>query len=63
MIITAPAKVNLYLKVLDKRDDGYHNIETLFERISLADRIHISKRPKGIDVSSDTVLPTVLPCQ
>lgn len=51
--ISAPAKVNLFLKVLNKRKDGYHNIETLFERISLADEIKISKIPKGIIVSSD----------
>ena len=39
MVIYAPAKVNLCLKVLGKRPDGYHNIETLFERIALSDKI------------------------
>lgn len=39
MIIYAPAKVNLYLKVLGKRKDGYHNIETVFERIALFDKM------------------------
>lgn len=51
--LEAPAKVNLFLKVLDKRPDGYHNILTLFERISLCDTIRISKIPKGIKVISD----------
>ncbi|MFA5143384.1 MAG: 4-(cytidine 5'-diphospho)-2-C-methyl-D-erythritol kinase [Candidatus Omnitrophota bacterium] len=51
--LTAPAKVNLLLKVLSKRKDGYHSIYTLFERISLADKITISKIPKGIIVESD----------
>jgi len=51
--VKAPAKVNLFLKVLSKRADGYHNILTLFERISLADTIRISKIPKGIIVKSD----------
>ena len=51
--LTAPAKVNLFLKVLNKRSDGYHNILTLFERISLCDTIKISKIPKGIIVTSD----------
>ena len=41
MIFTAPAKINLCLKVFSKRDDGYHEIETLFERISLADQVSI----------------------
>ena len=51
--LTAPAKVNLFLKVLNKRKDGYHDISTLFERVSLADVITLSKRPSGIVVSSD----------
>ncbi|MDD5496295.1 MAG: 4-(cytidine 5'-diphospho)-2-C-methyl-D-erythritol kinase [Candidatus Omnitrophica bacterium] len=51
--LDAHAKVNLFLKVLNKRKDAYHNIHTIFERISLADRIKISKIPKGIEVFSD----------
>ncbi|MCX5668017.1 MAG: 4-(cytidine 5'-diphospho)-2-C-methyl-D-erythritol kinase [Candidatus Omnitrophica bacterium] len=51
--VKAPAKVNLFLKVLGKRKDSYHNILTIFERISLADTIKISKIPKGIIVKSD----------
>ncbi|MFA6142840.1 MAG: 4-(cytidine 5'-diphospho)-2-C-methyl-D-erythritol kinase, partial [Candidatus Omnitrophota bacterium] len=51
--LTAPAKVNLFLKVLSKRKDGYHNIVTLFERISIADEITISKIPNGIKFKSD----------
>ncbi|MBI5123795.1 MAG: 4-(cytidine 5'-diphospho)-2-C-methyl-D-erythritol kinase [Candidatus Omnitrophica bacterium] len=39
--LTAPAKVNLFLKILNKRKDGYHNLVTLFERISLFDTIKI----------------------
>lgn len=37
--IEAPAKVNLFLRVLGRRPDGYHDIETLFQSVSLADRI------------------------
>lgn len=51
--IQAPAKVNLFLKVLGKRKDSYHNILTIFERISLADTIRLSKISKGIIVKSD----------
>jgi len=51
--LAAPAKVNLFLKILNKRADGYHSILTLFERISLADVITISAISKGIKVSSD----------
>lgn len=51
--VKAPAKVNLFLKILGKRKDSYHNILTVFERISLADTIRISKISKGIVVKSD----------
>ncbi|MDD5422282.1 MAG: 4-(cytidine 5'-diphospho)-2-C-methyl-D-erythritol kinase [Candidatus Omnitrophica bacterium] len=51
--LTAPAKVNLVLKILGKRKDSYHNIYTLFEKISLCDRIRITKIREGIIVSSD----------
>ncbi len=39
MVIGAPAKVNLFLKVLKKRPDGYHDINSLFQAVSLFDRI------------------------
>ena len=39
MIKYAPAKVNLYLRVVGKRPDGYHNIETIFEKVALFDKI------------------------
>jgi len=51
--LTAPAKVNLVLRVLNKRKDSYHNLLTLFECISLADRIKISRIAKGIIVTCD----------
>ena len=37
--LPAPAKLNLYLRVLGRRSDGYHEIETIFERIDLADEL------------------------
>ena len=33
----SPAKINLYLRILNKRNDGYHNIETSFQYIDLYD--------------------------
>jgi len=51
--LAAPAKVNLVLRILNKRKDSYHNIFTVFERISLSDRIKISRAAKGITVSCD----------
>jgi 4-diphosphocytidyl-2-C-methyl-D-erythritol kinase len=40
----APAKVNLTLRVLGRRDDGFHEIETLMVPITLADRLVINLR-------------------
>ncbi|MFC4892276.1 4-(cytidine 5'-diphospho)-2-C-methyl-D-erythritol kinase [Pseudofrancisella aestuarii] len=34
------AKINLFLHVLDKRDDGYHNLQTWFQFIDLKDRLY-----------------------
>lgn len=51
--LSAPAKINLLLKVLSKRPDGYHNIHTIFERIALADNISIKRIPAGIKVRSN----------
>lgn len=59
LTLKSPAKLNLYLNVLRKRPDGYHEIETLFERISIFDDITLRKRKDGITLSSsDKTLPT-----
>ncbi|MCM8765533.1 MAG: 4-(cytidine 5'-diphospho)-2-C-methyl-D-erythritol kinase [Candidatus Omnitrophica bacterium] len=44
--IKSPAKLNLYLQVIKKRKDGYHELITLFERIDLFDRIVLEKARK-----------------
>ncbi|HGJ66802.1 TPA: 4-(cytidine 5'-diphospho)-2-C-methyl-D-erythritol kinase, partial [bacterium] len=41
--LRANAKINLFLDVLDKRSDGYHNIETIFQSIDLHDVLTIQK--------------------
>ena len=52
--LKSPAKINLFLNVLKKRPDGYHEIETLFERISLRDEIVLSSIKSGIQIRSDS---------
>jgi len=53
------AKVNLFLKVLRKRSDGYHSLKTIFERINLTDSIALkNRRDNLIRVKcSDKTLP------
>jgi len=41
IILPSPAKLNLFLKVQNKRPDGFHNIVTVFQRINLIDEIHM----------------------
>jgi len=37
--LKTPAKINLFLKILNKRDDGYHNIYSWFQAVSLYDYV------------------------
>lgn len=41
--LKARAKINLNLEVLEKREDGYHNLESVFQKINLYDEIYIQK--------------------
>ncbi len=47
--IKAPAKINVYLDVLGKRTDGYHQIKSLLLPISLFDRLILEDIPAGIE--------------
>lgn len=50
--ISAPAKINLALDVTGKREDGYHLLETVFQSISIFDRLNISlTNEKGIKLT------------
>lgn len=55
MQLYAPAKINLSLEIKGRRDDGFHEIETLMAPISLTDRLTIerSKSAGGIQFSCD----------
>jgi 4-diphosphocytidyl-2-C-methyl-D-erythritol kinase len=57
--LLAPAKVNLTLKILRKREDGYHDIESLVQKISIYDRITIAEADEpGIHLAcTDPSLP------
>ncbi len=59
LTIHSPAKVNLYLRILRKRPDGFHELDTLFERISLSDTLTLTKRKSGVRVfCTDKTVPT-----
>ena len=56
--LPAPAKLNLYLRILGRRADGYHELETVFERIDLADEITF----EPADTLRLTCTDPALPC-
>jgi 4-diphosphocytidyl-2-C-methyl-D-erythritol kinase len=59
MNVKAHAKINLGLRVLRKREDGFHDIETIFHRINLFDELAITPSQHAISISSDNpLIPT-----
>ncbi|MBN2414979.1 4-(cytidine 5'-diphospho)-2-C-methyl-D-erythritol kinase [bacterium] len=51
MIILSYAKINLGLLILGKRTDGFHDIATLFQEISLGDTIRLRRQAAGISIT------------
>jgi 4-diphosphocytidyl-2-C-methyl-D-erythritol kinase len=55
----APAKINLFLRVLCKRPDGYHDLASVMQQISICDELTCSLRQEGITLfCPGTNLPT-----
>lgn len=57
--VNARAKINLYLDVTGKREDGYHLLETVMHTVSLCDIVTVSNKVGGgIEIScSDPMIP------
>lgn len=63
MKLRSYAKINLFLNIVGKRNDGYHDIETVIQRIDLFDEIivNVDKNFNGIDVKitcDNNIVPT-----
>ena len=54
MLFLAPAKINLTLDVIRKRDDGYHEVDMIMQSVSLADELEMEVIPQGICLTSDS---------
>ncbi len=54
MTVRSFAKINLGLEIVRKRPDGYHDIRTLFQTVSLADELELEPGPEGtLELSGD----------
>ena len=59
MQVLAPAKINVSLKILRRRDDGFHEIETLITPITLCDQIEIEKSDSSSEIEFHCDDPSV----
>ena len=56
--LKAPAKINLALKIKNKRPDGYHNLISILQTISLFDKIKLKKSKKLKCCCNNKIIPT-----
>lgn len=54
IILKTPAKVNLGLHIHRKRKDGFHELETIFQMVSLYDELELEVLPSGIELECAT---------
>src|SRR5438552_3171027 len=69
--VRALAKINLDLRVLGKRPDGFHELRTVFQTISLSDRLDLTFTPQrataivlqsNIDIADNLVTKAARAC-
>ncbi|MDK2801703.1 MAG: 4-diphosphocytidyl-2-C-methyl-D-erythritol kinase [Clostridiales bacterium] len=53
MEIKARAKINITLDVLNKREDGYHNVKMIMQTVDLYDTLYLEKIDQGIEVKTN----------
>lgn len=56
-VFYSPAKINLFLRVLNKRDDGYHNIASLFQAVDVFDTLEFQLSEIDFFTCNDSDLP------
>jgi len=54
MIVFPNCKINLGLHILNKREDGYHNLETVFYPLPLKDALEVIRRDDGAQTTDDS---------
>lgn len=58
MKLLSPAKINLFLRILRRRPDGYHELASLFQAIDLCDTLHFSFSNADQLTCTDGSIPT-----
>jgi 4-diphosphocytidyl-2-C-methyl-D-erythritol kinase len=62
--VSAPAKVNLRLRILAREASGFHQLETIFLRLELADVVRVRRaRGHSLDVAGNATGPTLGPVE
>lgn len=56
--LRSPAKINLFLRILGKRADGYHEIASLLQAVDLTDTIYFSLQKEDMLTCSNPFVPT-----
>lgn len=59
--LPARAKINLYLDILSRRENGYHNILSVMQSVGLCDTVTLTRLPQGSGIRVETDVPG-LPC-
>jgi 4-diphosphocytidyl-2-C-methyl-D-erythritol kinase len=51
LVVTAPAKINLWLRIFGRDAKGYHTIESLFQLVSVADELVVERAAAGVSLA------------
>jgi hypothetical protein len=52
LTLFSPCKINLFLRILRKRPDGYHDLASLFQAVGFGDTLHLSMLPQDTGTTS-----------
>ena len=58
LVLKSHCKVNLLLNILGRREDGFHDLETIMQPVPLCDELQLERTEKGLKLScNDSRLP------
>jgi 4-diphosphocytidyl-2-C-methyl-D-erythritol kinase len=53
LTLFSPCKINLFLRILRKRPDGYHDLASLFQTVAFGDTLHLKMDPNAVEDSME----------